>query len=130
MEISGKMQMSLPELLQANGLPKGLFPKSVTHYELAEARGKLTIFLPSICEVRFRDSSIVRYATHITALISQGRLTNIEGMKTKILVWVNVTSITVDEPKSENVYFGVGFKKSRPFEAYDVLRDGVEVDDF
>ena len=128
MEFSGKMQMSLPELLQANGLPKGIFPKSVTHYELAEARGKLTIFLPSKCEVR--DSSIVRYATQITALISQGHLTNIEGMKTKILVWVNVTSITVDEPKSENVYFGVGFKKSRPFEAYNVLRDGVEVDDF
>eukprot|EP00250_Pteridium_aquilinum_P026451 c33028_g1_i1 orf=258-779(-) len=128
--IKGRIQTSLPEMLQAHGLPKGLFPKNVTHYELEEDGGRLTVFLPSNCEVRFKDSSILRYGTTVTAIMSPGKLTSIEGMKTKVLVWVNVSSISVEDPTTNKIYFGVGLKKSRPLDAYEVLRDGLEVEEF
>ncbi|KAI5057228.1 hypothetical protein GOP47_0027243 [Adiantum capillus-veneris] len=80
--LRGKMQKPLVELLESYGLPKGLFPKNATHYEFEEDTGTLTVFLPTICEVGFKDSSVV------------------------------------------------SVKKARPFDAYTVLRDGIEVEVF
>lgn len=124
------MQKPLAELLQSYGLPRGLFPKNATHYELEEDTGKLSVFLPSICEVGYKDSSVVRYAAKVTGTLSQGKLLNIEGLKTKILVWVKVTSICIEDSASKKVYFTAGMKKARPFDAYDVMRDGIEVEVF
>lgn len=56
-------------------------------------------------------------------------MTNIEGMKTKmVMVWVKVTLISAEG--SDKVQFTAGMKKSRSREAYEVLRDGVTVDKF
>ena len=126
--IAGKYQKPLPELLASYGLPKGLFPKNATHYEWEEETGKLTVFIPSILEVGYKDSSIVRFAVKVTSTLSQGKLMNIEGMKTKILMWVKVTCITTDANKK--VIFTANVKKSRPWEAYDVLRDGIQAETF
>lgn len=128
--LRGKMQKPLPELLESYGLPKGLFPRNTTHYELEEDTGRLSVFLPSICEVGYKDSSTVRYAAKVTGTLSQGKLMNIEGIKTKILVWVKVTSITVEGSTTKKVYFTAGMKKARPIDAYDVLRDGIESEVF
>lgn len=128
--MKGKLQTSLPELLQTYGLPKGLFPRNATHYELEEAEGRLTVFLPSSCEVGFKDNSVLRYAARVSAIISPEKLTSIEGIKTKVLVWVNVTSISVEDASSNKVHFGVGVRKSRPLDAYQVLKDGFEIDHF
>ncbi|MCO5600262.1 hypothetical protein L7F22_054372 [Adiantum nelumboides] len=127
--LRGKMQKPLVELLQSYGLPKGLFPRNATHYEFEEDTGKLTVFMPTICEVGFKDSSVVRYAVIVTGTLSQGKLLNIEGLKTKVLVWAKVTSVAVDSTASK-ISFTVGVKKTRPFDAYDVLRDGIEVEVF
>ncbi|KAH7435922.1 hypothetical protein KP509_06G084100 [Ceratopteris richardii] len=123
------MQKPLVELLESYGLPKGLFPKNVTHYEFEEDTGKLFVFIPYVCEVGFKDSSVLRYATRVTGMLSQGKFSNIEGLKTKILVWVKVTSIGADAGASK-VSFTAGVKKARPFEAYSLLREGIEVDTF
>ena len=71
----GKMQKSLVDLLQEYDLPKGLFPQDATNYEFDEEIGKLTIFIPSICEVWFKDSSIIRCATIVTGFLQKGKLT-------------------------------------------------------
>ena len=128
--IAGKYQKPLPELLASYGLPKGLFPKNATHYEWEEETGKLTVFIPSIMEVGYKDSSIVRFAVKVTSTLSQGKLMNIEGMKTKILVWVKVTSITIEDSNAKKVCFMAGMRKSRPWDAYDVVRDGIEEEVF
>lgn len=127
---SGKPLKSLPELLREFILPPGLFPQNITCYEFDESKAKLIVYLPSPCEVCFKDSSVVRYATRIKATLSRGKLTGIEGMKTKVLVWVKVTSINVEGYKSDKVWFTAGVKKSRPKDAYEMPREAIKVEEF
>lgn len=129
-KLKGTMQKPLPDLLQEYHLPKGLFPKNATNYEFDEETGKLTVFIPSICEVGFKDSSVLRYATTVIGYLEKGKLTDIEGMKTKVLIWAKVTSVSVDGPQSSKVYFTAGMKKSRSRDAYEVRRDGINVETY
>lgn len=125
------MQTPLPELLQKHQIPEGLFPKNVLKYEFDETTGQLAVVLPFPCEVRFKDDSVVRYDQRVTGVLSTGVLKNIEGMKTKILMmWSKVVSVTMDKPEATKVVFISSINKSRPRDAYILLRDGIEVDDF
>ena len=126
----GKPAKALPDLLRENHLPPGLFPRNVTCYEFDESRSKLIVYLPSACEVSFKDSSIIRYATRVKGTLTRGKLTGIEGMKTKVLVWVKVTSVTVESYKSDKVWFTAGVKKSRAKDAYEMTRDAVKIEEF
>uniref|UniRef100_A0A1D1XIU2 Uncharacterized protein At5g01610 n=1 Tax=Anthurium amnicola TaxID=1678845 RepID=A0A1D1XIU2_9ARAE len=126
-KMKGKMQKPLPELLREYDMPVGIFPRDATHYEFNEETRKLTVFIPSICEVGYRDSSVLRFTTIVTGYLEKGKLADIEGMKTKVLVWQKVTCISTEKSK---VHFTTGLKKTRGRDAYDVLRDGVAVDKF
>jgi len=123
----GKMQKPLPELLKEFGLPVGIFPQDATNYEFNEETGKLTVFIPETCEVGYRDSSVLRFSTTVTGYLEKGKLAEVEGMKTKVMIWVKVTCISADSSK---VYFTAGIKKSRSRDAYEVIRPGVGVDKF
>ncbi|OWM90394.1 hypothetical protein CDL15_Pgr014696 [Punica granatum] len=94
-KLKGKPSQALTDLLRDHHLPPGLFPQSITCYEFEGTKGKLIVYLPSSCEVRFENSSVVRYANRVKAILSRGKLTAIEGMKTKVLVWVKVTGINM-----------------------------------
>ncbi|KAK3444949.1 hypothetical protein EUGRSUZ_A00612 [Eucalyptus grandis] len=50
-KLKGKMQKPLPDLLKEYDLPIGIFPRYATNYEFDEETGKLTVFIPSVCEV-------------------------------------------------------------------------------
>ncbi|CAF1935880.1 hypothetical protein HID58_068684 [Brassica napus] len=126
-KIKGKMQKPLPELLKEFGLPVGIFPRDATNYEFNEQTRKLTVFIPTICEVGYKDSSVLRFTTTVTGFLEKGKLADVEGMKTKVMIWVKVTSISADSLK---VHLTAGMKKSRSRDAYEVLRDGVEIDKF
>ncbi|CAM8888926.1 unnamed protein product [Rhodiola kirilowii] len=126
-KIKGKMQKPLPELLKEYNLPVGIFPRDATNYEFNEETGKLTVFITETCEVGYKDSSVVRFATTVTGYLEKGKLADIDGMKTKVMIWVKVTSISADGSK---VHFTAGMKKSRSREAYEVLRDGVIIEKF
>ncbi|KAL9290746.1 hypothetical protein AtEden1_Chr3g0165131 [Arabidopsis thaliana] len=126
-KIKGKMQKPLPELLKEFGLPVGIFPRDATNYEFNEQTRRLTVFIPSICEVGYKDTSVLRFTTTVTGFLEKGKLADVEGMKTKVMIWVKVTSISADSSK---VHFTAGMKKSRSRDAYEVLRDGVEIDKF
>ncbi|KAJ3682866.1 hypothetical protein LUZ60_013093 [Juncus effusus] len=126
-KMKGKMQKPLPDLLKEYDLPTGLFPRDSTHYEFDEQTKKLTVFVPSICEVGYRDSSVLRFHTTVTGYLERGKVTGIEGLKTKVLIWAKVTGVKTEGSK---VVFTVGVKKSRPREVYEVLRDGIIVDEF
>ncbi|KAK9290731.1 hypothetical protein L1049_008907 [Liquidambar formosana] len=126
-KIKGKMQKPLPELLKEYDMAVGIFPRDATNYEFNEETGKLTVFIPSVCEVGYRDSSTLRFFTIVTGYLEKGKLADIEGMKTKVMIWVKVTSISSEGSK---LHFTAGMKKTRRREAYEVLRDGVSVDKF
>ena len=121
------MQKPLPELLKEYDLPVGIFPGDATNYEFDEQTKKLTVLIPSVCEVGYKDSSVLKFTTTVTGRLEKGKLGDLEGMKTKVMIWVKVTSISADSSK---VYFTAGVKKSRNRDAYEVLRDGVRVDKF
>lgn len=123
---AGKMQKSLPQLLQEYDLPIGIFPKDATNYELNEEIGKLTVYMPTTCEIGYKDT-VLRYATVVTGYLEKGRLTNIEGIKTKFMIWVKVTSISTEGPK---IHFTAGMKKSKNKEIFQVLRNGITIDKF
>ncbi|KAJ8753921.1 hypothetical protein K2173_000175 [Erythroxylum novogranatense] len=126
-KLKGKMQKPLQDLLKEYDLAIGIFPRDATNYEFNEETGKLTVFIPSICEVGYKDSSVLRFSTTVTGYLEKGKLVDIEGMKTKVVIWVKVTSITSDGSK---LHFVAGMKKTRSREAYEVLRDGVSIDKF
>ncbi|CAN4109731.1 unnamed protein product [Withania somnifera] len=126
-KIKGKMQKPLPELLKEYDLPVGIFPRDATNYEFNEETKKLTVYIPSICEVAYRDSSVLRFSTAVTGYLGKGKLADIEGIKTKVMIWVNVIAISSEKSK---LHFTAGLKKTRTREAYEVLRDGFTVDKF
>ncbi|KAH9614427.1 hypothetical protein KSS87_013382 [Heliosperma pusillum] len=126
-KLKGKMQVPLPDLLKEYDIAIGIFPRDATHYEFDEQTKKLTVYVPQICEVGYKDSSVLRFFTTVTGYLQKGKLADIEGLKTKVMIWVKVTSITSDGSK---LHFTAGVKKSRSREAYEVLRDGVGVDKF
>ncbi|KAJ1438906.1 hypothetical protein SESBI_02678 [Sesbania bispinosa] len=102
-KLKGKSLKSLPDLLREHNLPPGCF----------------------------KDSSIVRYANRVKGTLSRGKLTVIDGMKTKVLMWVKVTSVAVESYKSDRVWFTTaGVKKSRPKDAYEMPREAIKVEEF
>ncbi|KAJ7961175.1 Protein of unknown function, DUF538 [Quillaja saponaria] len=126
-KVKGKMQKPLPELLKEYDLAIGIFPRDATNYEFNEETGKLIVYIPSICEVGYKDSSVLRFSTTVTGYLEKGKLADIEGLKTKVMIWVKVSNISSDGSK---LHFSAGMKKTRSREAYEVLRDGVSVDKF
>jgi hypothetical protein len=126
-KIKGKMQKPLPDLLKEYDLAVGIFPRDATNYEFNEETRKLTVFIPDVCEVGYKDSSVLRFATVVTGYLEKGKLVEIEGIKTKVMIWSKVTCISSEGSK---LNFTAGLKKTRSREAYEVLRDGVTVDRF
>ncbi|KAI3839994.1 hypothetical protein MKX03_020482 [Papaver bracteatum] len=126
-KLKGKMQKPLPELLKEYDLPVGIFPRDATNYEFNEETGKLIVYIPAICEVGYKDSSCLRFSTTVTGYLEKGKLADIEGIKTKVMIWAKVTTISTEGTK---VYFTAGLKKSRGRDAYEVLRDGFTIDKF
>ncbi|CAL4929733.1 unnamed protein product [Urochloa decumbens] len=98
---------SLPDLLREHNLPPGLFPRNIICYKYDELNSKLVVHLSKPCE-----------------------LSGIEGMKTKVVVWVKVASVSLESYKSDKVCFIAGVKKLRQKDAYEVPREAVSVEEF
>ncbi|KAF5773701.1 hypothetical protein HanXRQr2_Chr13g0591511 [Helianthus annuus] len=122
-----KRQKPLADVLQEYELPPGIFPREAIKYVLDAEAKKLTVTIPKICEVSYRDSSVLRFSTSVTCHIEKGKLTEIEGLKTKVVIWVRVTSIVSEDAK---LHFTAGLNKTRERKLYQVVRDGVPVDKF
>ncbi|XP_022887543.1 uncharacterized protein At5g01610-like [Olea europaea var. sylvestris] len=129
-KLKGKPSRSLPELLREYNLPVGLFPQNIACYEFDESKSRLTVHLPFSCELSFKDSSVIRYAPRVKCILLRGKLMGIEGMKTKVLVWVKITNVAVEGNKSEKVCFTAGVKKSKPKDTFEMPHYAVKVDDF
>ncbi|XP_057530772.1 uncharacterized protein At5g01610 [Amaranthus tricolor] len=129
-KLKGKPTKNLPELLREYNLPSGIFPENITCYEFDETKAKLIVYLPHPCEVTFKDSSVLRYATRVKTILLRGKMMSIEGMKTKVLVWVKVASLGVEGVKSDKLWFTAGVKKSRSRDVYDTPQIARRVQEF
>ncbi|KAL5210806.1 hypothetical protein ABZP36_006429 [Zizania latifolia] len=54
----------------------------------------------------------------------------LKGMKTKVVVWVKVASISMESFRSDKVCFMAGVKKLRQKDAYEVPREAISVEEF
>ncbi|KAE8814917.1 hypothetical protein D1007_07935 [Hordeum vulgare] len=126
-KIKGKMQKPLPEFLKEYDLPMGLFPQDATNYEFDEETKKLTVYMASACEVGYKDSSVLRFFTCVTGNLDKRKLSEVEGIKTKVLIWIKVTAVRTEASK---LHFCVGMNKTRDRDAYELVRDGVSIDKF
>ncbi|KAG8377068.1 hypothetical protein BUALT_Bualt09G0129800 [Buddleja alternifolia] len=126
-KMKGTMQKPLPELLKEYDLAVGIFPRDATNYEFNEETKKLTVHIPTICEVSYRDQSMLRFSTTVTGHLEKGKLSDIEGLKTKFIFWVKVSCITSDESK---LHFSAGINRPRDRHVYEFIRDGITVDNF
>ncbi|RZC91848.1 hypothetical protein C5167_021556 [Papaver somniferum] len=127
-KVKGKMQKPLVELLKEYDMAIGIFPKDATNYEFDEDTHKLTVHIPSVCEVGYKDSSVLRFNTTVTGHLEKGSLSNVEGIKTKVMIWVKVSNICTEG--ASKIHFTAGLKRTRSREAYEVIRDGVGTDKF
>lgn len=105
----------------------GIFPLVVTNYEFDEATKRLEVHVPAVCEVSYKDSSVVRFSTNVSGYLEKGKFTDIEGLKTKVMVWVKVTLMTTEGSK---LHVTAGLKKTRSRDAYEVQKEGVPVSKF
>jgi len=122
------MQKPLPDLLKEYDLPLGLFPQDTSNYDFKEDTKKLMVYIPTICEVRYKDSSFMRFNTTVTGFLEKGRMYDIEGVKTKIVIWPRVSCVITEGPK---VHFTTTIKRTtRDRVAYEVLRESISVDKF
>ncbi|EMS51737.1 hypothetical protein TRIUR3_33980 [Triticum urartu] len=135
-KIKGKMQKPFPELLKEYDLSMGLFPirkkmglfpQDATNYEFDEETKKLMVHIASACEVGYKDSLVLRFFTCVTGNLDKGKLSEVEGIKTKILIWIKVTAIRTEASK---VHFCAGLNNTWNRHAYEVVRDGVSIDKF
>ncbi|KAH0638927.1 hypothetical protein KY285_035513 [Solanum tuberosum] len=127
-KMKGKTQRPLPELLKEYEIPAGIFPREATNYEFNEETKKLTVHLPEICEITYRDASIVRFNNTVSAHIEKGKLDEIEGMKTKVMfLFITVSVILFEQTE---IHFTAGLRRTRPRNAYEAIRDGLGIDKF
>ncbi|CAM6124964.1 unnamed protein product [Calypogeia fissa] len=98
---------SVEEILEENGLPKGLLPAMIKSYSISE-NGKFEVTLKSSCTTKI-GSEDVYYKKTITGQLSYGQITNLAGIQAKEFFWVSITSIEVDKNDPNIIWFEVGF---------------------
>ncbi|EOA35767.1 hypothetical protein CARUB_v10021000mg, partial [Capsella rubella] len=100
-------QSSIRNLLEARGLPGGLFPDNVESYSLDEKTGELEVQLQNPCFARFENR--VYFDSVIRANLSYGGLVGLEGLtQEELFLWLPVKGIAVNDPSSGLVLFDIG----------------------
>ncbi|KAJ8533106.1 hypothetical protein K7X08_015995 [Anisodus acutangulus] len=128
MNSAGKAQKPLRELLKEYDIPVGIFPRDATNYDFNVETKKLTVHIPEMCEVTYKDASIVRFNSTVTGHLEKGKLDEIEGMKTKVMFLFLTVSVILCE--QTEIHFTAGLRRTRPRAAYEVFRDGIGIDKF
>ncbi|KAK4273228.1 hypothetical protein QN277_021670 [Acacia crassicarpa] len=91
---SGGDSLSAYQVLQQYDFPVGLLPKGVSGYELDRSTGRFKAFLNGTCSFKITSYNL-KYESTITGVISQGSLSDLRGVKVKILfLWINIVSVT------------------------------------
>ncbi|KAI3854598.1 hypothetical protein MKX03_037744 [Papaver bracteatum] len=105
-EVTGDDKPSAYEILEYYDFPIGLLPKGVTGYTLDEKTGRFSASMKKTCSFSLEGSYQLRYQSTIRGVISKDKLTNLEGVSVKILLfWVNIIEVL---RKGDELEFSVG----------------------
>ncbi|CAN8269972.1 unnamed protein product [Cochlearia groenlandica] len=116
---------SIYEILQANGLPIGIFPKGVKDFDFNAQTGKFSVYLNQSCEAKYETE--LRFAENITGKIGSAQISDLSGINAHdLFLWFPVKGIRVDVPSSGLIYFDVGvIFKQYSLSVFDTPRDCV-----
>lgn len=127
--IFGATQRPLADLLDQFRVPRGIFPRNHSKYNFEpkeEGEGMLVVTLPGVCEVKFSDGQVLRYQNEVSCYISEGLLSDIQGLKAQgHLRWIDVTAIVVRDSRVE--FIGGAAKKTKEIAFYRTPREAVEL---
>ncbi|KAG2628602.1 hypothetical protein PVAP13_3KG245900 [Panicum virgatum] len=127
-KIKGKMQKALPDLLKEYDMPAGLFPRDATNYEFNEETKKLTVYIPSACDIGYKDSSVLRFFTCVTGYLEKVfRHRGHEDQSAGVDQGDHHQDRGLEGPL---LHFTAGVNKTRSRDAYEVVRDGITIDKF
>lgn len=93
------------EVLEEYDFPVGILPTGVLSYDLDNSTGEFTVYLNGSCTFSI-DSYELKYKSKITGKISTDKLTNLSGIKVKVLfLWLSIVKVVRDDDELE---FSVG----------------------
>ncbi|OVA12701.1 Protein of unknown function DUF538 [Macleaya cordata] len=99
-------QPSAYEVLEDYDFPVGLLPKGVIGYDLDKNSGKFAAYLNGSCSFSLEGSYQLKYKSTIRGIISKDKLSNLEGVSVKILLfWVNIIEVI---RRGDELEFSVG----------------------
>ncbi|XP_054802093.1 uncharacterized protein LOC129305912 isoform X2 [Prosopis cineraria] len=103
---TGDEALTAYDMLGHYHFPKGLLPKGVIGYELDQSTGRFRAFLDGSCSFSLEGSYQLEYKSTISGYISRDRLTNLEGVKVKVLLfWFNIVEVV---RYGDDIEFSVG----------------------
>jgi hypothetical protein len=100
-------KQSVPQILEKNGLPKGLLPATVSSYTLAE-NGKFQVNLRSTCTTKWGPEEVY-YKKKITGELSYKTINKLDGIQVHEWFWFSVTDIEVDKIVPNIIKFKIGY---------------------
>ncbi|EOA31578.1 hypothetical protein CARUB_v10014773mg [Capsella rubella] len=118
---------SIYEILLANGLPSGIFPKGVKEFNFDAETGRFSVYLNHSCEAKYETE--LHYDANITGTIGSAQISDLSGISAQeLFLWFQVKGIRVDVPSSGLIYFDVGVvRKQYSLSLFETPRDCVAV---
>ncbi|CAH2054636.1 unnamed protein product [Thlaspi arvense] len=119
---------SIYEILQANGLPLGIFPKGVKEFSVVNGEtGRFSVYLNQSCNAKYETE--LHYDASISGTIGYGQITDLSGISAKeLFLWFQVKGIRVDVPSSGLIFFDVGVvRKQYSLSLFETPMDCVAV---
>lgn len=98
---------SIYDILQANGLPLGIFPKGVREFSVDGATGRFSVYLNESCDAKYETE--LHYDANVSGTIGFAEIGDLSGMSAQdLFLWFPVKGIRVDVPSSGLIFFDVG----------------------
>lgn len=119
-------------LLKEVGLPNGLLPlHDIEECGIVRETGFVWLKQKKSITHKFEKiGKLVSYATEVTAVVEPKRIKKLTGVKTKeLLVWVQLSDISVDDPPTGKITFKTpaGLFRSFPVSAFEIEEKAKDV---
>lgn len=129
--ISNSSPLTVYEIIESYGFPKGILPIGVTNYSLNPSTGKFQAFFNGTCSFNLEQSYDLKYKSTISGIISNGRLKDLSGVSVKVfLFWLNIVEVYVE---NDELGFSVGiYSAGFPIGNFDMCPQcgcGMDCDD-
>ncbi|XP_071738338.1 uncharacterized protein At5g01610-like [Rutidosis leptorrhynchoides] len=86
--------LTVYEVIESYGFPKGILPIDVTGYELDESTGQFKAFFNGTCSFKLEGTYDLKYQSTISGVISNGKLKNLTGVSVKVFIfWLNIVEV-------------------------------------